>query len=161
MILRPLEPGDAGPLGDFFVECAADKDVRTFFSPHPLTHEYAQFLCDRVGLIHDRYFVAIEDDLVVGYMMLRGWDEGYDFPSFGACVRPGRRDRGLGHRLIELAISESRAVRASRIRLTVSPDNHRGLHLYRKFGFQIEPIDERRMVGFLELTYPPANSVAG
>ena len=42
--------------------------------------------------------------------MLRGWDEGYDIPSFGVCVRPDVRGRGIARRLLSDAL-EPRARR--------------------------------------------------
>ena len=85
------------------------------------------------------------------YFMLRGWDEGYEIPSFGACTHPELRGAGLGQLLLAHAIAESRAARARSLRLTVYKDNEHALHIYRKFGFVFSEKNERELVGLLDL----------
>ena len=70
---RALAPDLVQPLGDFFESLAASDGAS--FHPHPLTRESARQLCEYQG--RDLYFVAICDSRVLGYGLLRGWDEGY------------------------------------------------------------------------------------
>jgi len=88
---------------------------------------------------------------VAGYSMLRGWDEGYETPSFGGCTHPELRGAGLGQLLLAHAISESRAVGASRLRLTVYKTNTSALHIYRKFGFLFSDKNQDEWIGLLNL----------
>jgi GNAT superfamily N-acetyltransferase len=93
--------------------------------------------------------------------MLRGWDEGYQIPSFGACVHPSSRGDGLGQWLLEHAIGEARMAGAPKLRLSVYRANQRALHIYRKFGFVFEERNSEELVGWLTLgpaIPPPGNA---
>ena len=63
------------------------------FHPFPLDRRTAGRLCHHDGL--DQYFVMVADDGVVGFAMLRGWDEGYEVPSFGVLVDRDHQGRGI------------------------------------------------------------------
>jgi ribosomal protein S18 acetylase RimI-like enzyme len=154
--VRRLTAADAGELGRFFEEVAADGEASGFFHPHPMTRPFAAELCGRLGSLRDRYYGMWLGDRVVGYMMLRGWDEGYAAPSFGACTHPQLRDAGLGQLLLAHAIAETRAAGAGLLRLTVYADNARAVHVYRKFGFVFGPPRDGKLVGVLDLADAPA-----
>ncbi len=154
LVIRRLEPTDESGLAAFFVACAADADTRRYFHPHPLTPGFAADLCRRIPGMKDRYFVAELARRVVGYAMLRGWDEGYAAPSFGGCVHPRLRGAGLGHILLDACVNESRDARATSLRLTVARGNEAGIHLYRKFGFDLHPKDAENLMGLLDLVGP-------
>lgn len=53
------------------------------------------------------------------------------------CVDPNNRDRGLGTKLLESAIKESRDNNKDHIMLQVYADNKRAIHLYEKMGFKV------------------------
>jgi ribosomal protein S18 acetylase RimI-like enzyme len=93
--------------------------------------------------------------------MLRGWDEGYETPSFGGCTHPELRGAGLGQFLLAHAIAESRAAGARRLRLTVYKENVRALHIYQKFGFLFSDKNDYEAVGLLDLGSAPLFSVPG
>jgi ribosomal protein S18 acetylase RimI-like enzyme len=147
-----LSAADAERLGDFFELLRADPETTRFFHPHPLTKAFAVSLCARQGSCLDRYYITHYDGRIAGYSMLRGWDEGYETPSFGGCTHPEMRGAGLGHLLLSHAIAESRTAGARRLRLTVYKENVRALHLYRKFGFVFSDKNEHECVGLLDLS---------
>jgi ribosomal protein S18 acetylase RimI-like enzyme len=68
--------------------------------------------------------------------MLRGWDEGFDVPSFGVLVDHRTQGQGLGRRMTEFAIAEARRLGSRRVRLTVNESNQAAVHLYRSLGFE-------------------------
>ena len=68
--------------------------------------------------------------------MLRGWDEGFQIPSFGIIVDYRYHGLGLGRRMTEFAIEEARRLNCSRVRLSVYESNDRALCLYRSLGFE-------------------------
>jgi ribosomal protein S18 acetylase RimI-like enzyme len=160
-VIRPIRATDAALLGDFFAAVAADAEAVRFFHPHPLTPEYAAWVCGGATQRRDRYYLALYQGRAVAYAMLRGWDEGYATPSWGGCVHPALRGAGLGHALLAHAVAEGRAAGATQLRLTVYKANARAVHLYRKFGFVFRDGDGRSVVGSLDLTrpvaLPPAN----
>ena len=151
LAIERLSALDAAPLGTFFELLAADEDTTRFFHPHPLTKPFAAVLCAQQSACLDRYYITQWHGRIAAYSMLRGWDEGYDIPSFGACTHPGLRGAGLGHLLLAHAIAESRAAGARRLRLTVYKQNVRAVHLYRKWGFIFSEKNEAEWLGLLDL----------
>jgi RimJ/RimL family protein N-acetyltransferase len=91
------------------------------FHPFPLTRETARRLAHE--RTRDRYYVAVDREQVVGFMMLRGWEDGYDVPSFGFLVDQAARGKGIGHMLAAFAIEEARRLGAERVRATVYASN--------------------------------------
>src|SRR5690348_1954921 len=81
--IRLLRPEDAEVLAQLFLALCADNESVRYFHPHPLTVEFAASLCGRPGHLRDRYFGMWRQGSLAGYAMLRGWDEGYEVPSFG------------------------------------------------------------------------------
>jgi ribosomal protein S18 acetylase RimI-like enzyme len=152
LIVDGLSANDTEPLAALFEALATDAETVRFFHPHPLTPAYAVELCRRVATCRDRYFVARYRSHLIGYGMLRGWDEGFAVPSFGACVYPDVRGVGLGQALLAHAVQQSIALGAPRLRLTVYKANERGIHVYRKFGFVFTEKNEHELVGLLDLT---------
>jgi ribosomal protein S18 acetylase RimI-like enzyme len=119
------------------------------FHPHPFTDAAVQRLAEGKG--KDYYCVLVEDGRVVGYGMLRGWDEGYDVPSLGIAVHPAARRRGLAGRLMRHLHEQARARGASRVRLKVLEDNSAAIALYEALGYRFDDKDGHYLVGMLPL----------
>lgn len=138
-------------LGDFFEVLAADSETQHYFHPHPMTREAAADICRRATQGRDLYFVARDEGRVVGYAMLRGWDEGYEVPSFGVCVHPQVRNLGIGKQLLQHSIEACHTRNSPRLRLTVYKTNVRAVHVYQKVGFTFTDKNEQELIGLLEL----------
>jgi ribosomal-protein-alanine N-acetyltransferase len=152
--IRRAGPADCDALAAFFATIGSDDDVTAFFHPHPFTREQATSICGRGPGLRDLYFVATEGGShdIVGYAMLRGWDEGFDIPSFGVCVRPDRQGVGLGRLLLEHAVGAARIAGATRMMLKVHRDNAAARRVYESTGFSFAPGQEtEQVVGFKEL----------
>src|SRR5229473_4387252 len=106
LAIERLAANDAAALAAFFQVLAADAETVRFFHPHPLTAEFAHELCRRQSHARDRFYIARYRGQIAGYLMLRGWEEGFAVPSFGGCVHPVFRGRGLGQTLLAHAIQE-------------------------------------------------------
>jgi ribosomal-protein-alanine N-acetyltransferase len=152
--IAALGPSDRHELASFFAILACDADTARFFRPHPLTEVYANLLCAGVARRRDRYFLARREGQVVGYSMLRGWDDGYVVPSFGVGIRPEARGSGLGHLLFEHAVSECLRAGAPAMRLTVYKANERAVHIYRKSGMTFQEKNADEWIGVLDLRDP-------
>ena len=144
---RALAPDLVQPLGDFFESLAARDGA--FFHPHPLTRESAHQLCEYQG--RDLYFVAVCDSRVLGYGLLRGWDEGYAVPSLGIALSPDARGTGLARAFMLFLHAAARLRGASQIRLTVFRSNVRAVALYRSLGYRFETKNPEEDVGFLDI----------
>lgn len=137
--IRSLRAADAEQLGDLFEELRDDPDS-VHFHPHPFTRDEARRLSKRTPNRRDLYFAAFLDARLVGYGMLRGWDEGYAIPSFGVAVGVEHRGTGIGRRLLRYAVSMARRRGAERMILKVHPANANARHLYESEGFTFDPV---------------------
>lgn len=136
------------PLAEFFRDLKKGGDDK-HFHPHPLTDEEAKRRCQYSG--KDLYYVLTESDKILGYAMLRGWDEGYEVPSLGIVLHPSVRATGLGKLLIHFLHAAARRKGASKVRLKVYPDNTTAVALYKKFGYTFHAEQDGQLVGFIDL----------
>ncbi len=58
-----------------------------------------------------------------GFFMLRGWDAGYEIPSFGIVVDEGTRGRGYLRASLEMAAELTRQAGAERFMAKIHPEN--------------------------------------
>lgn len=149
--VRLLERQDASQLETFFQGIAEDDETTAYFHPHAFDADTARAICERQGA--DAYFAALEAGEIVGYGMLRGWDEGYDTPAFGVCVRADQRGKGIGAALLRYAIDLARVRRAPSIMLKVYEHNAPARRLYEGAGFVFaeRTPDGAQLVGRLTL----------
>ena len=130
---RAVTENDAEPLGRFLV--ANDvPEVRRRFHPFPLTLESARRIAGAKG--RDRFYVAELGGRIVGLSMLRGWDEGFEIPSFGILIDRNRHGAGLGSRLTDFTLDQARRLGSTQIRLSVYASNRRACEMYRRRGFR-------------------------
>ena len=146
---RLLGPELEGALADFFAELEASGTAE-YFHPHPFTAEEAKTLCHRQG--EDLYYAAVAGGRVLGYGILRGWDEGYEVPSLGIAFRPGDRGIGLGKSFMVFLHVAARLRGAKRIRLKVYPENAAAVNIYKSLGYHFEEVSAGQLVGYLDLT---------
>jgi ribosomal-protein-alanine N-acetyltransferase len=107
--------------------------VSDSFDPFPLTAAEAE----RVALQprRDAYFVASSKGELVAMSMLRGFDEGFEVPSFGIFVDHLHHGEGIGRRLTAWTVDEAGRRGYPAVRLSVYASNAGALHLYRSLGF--------------------------
>ena len=113
---RKLQPAFVPELSALFSDIAANGDD-VGFSPHPFTIQEAKRLCAHNG--QDLFYIALNEQCVIGYGMLRGWDEGFTVPSLGIFIRRNARRLGLGTAFMHFLHVAARSRGATRIRLKV------------------------------------------
>lgn len=151
LTLRALGAGDAAALAELFSALTATGDTQ-FFEPHPLTPAEAARLVQYRG--KDLYLVAEENGSVLGYGLLRGWDEGFVNPSLGIAIHPRARGARLGRLLMHYLHTLAQRRGAARVRLRVRADNIRAANLYRSLGYEFENDQGEYLVGWLTLETP-------
>lgn len=144
----PLRPELSNLLADLFADIAG-KGEDNFFHPHPFTKAEAERLCLYDG--KDFYCALIHSDHVLGYGMLRGWDQGYAIPSLGILIRNEAQGMGLGKLMMLYLHSVARIRGADTIRLKVYEHNKRAKRLYEQLGYVFEEKDGEQLIGFLKL----------
>jgi len=132
-LIRRLGAGDAAELGLLFERNDRD-EVRRFFHPFPMARSSAEQLLhlDR----RDLFFGVLEADRIIAFSMLRGWDEGFDIPSFGVLVDFEKRGVGLGRRLTEWTLRWADKSGCPRVRLSIHEENQTAYALYTSLGFK-------------------------
>lgn len=119
----------------FLQDLSKDRD-EIFFSPHPRDENSINRIVGNNG--RDLYYVMVEDEKILGYGLLRGWDEGYQIPSLGVAIHPSVRGTGLGKILITFLHIVAFRRGACKVRLRVHRDNEKAIDLYKSFGYVFE-----------------------
>ncbi len=109
-------------------------EVRKHFHPFPQDEESAIRISRTLYL--DRYYNAILQEQIIGLCMLRGWDQGFQIPSFGVMIDLDFCRRGLGRWMTEFAIAEARNLSCPAVRLSVFESNSAAMKIYLSLGFQ-------------------------
>ena len=120
-----------------------------FFHPHPFTRESVDHIALYNGF--DRYYVQVFEERVVGYGMLRGWDEGYNIPSLGIVIHPEMRNCGLAKDFVSFLHDKAKKMGAAKVRLKVYEDNITAIGLYKKLGYHFKTKADGQLVGFIKL----------
>lgn len=107
------------------------------FAPHPFTPDFLHSLCDQQR--QDLHYVMVDDDDVLGYGMLRGWDEGFAVPSLGLAIHPRWRRAGFGLAMMHFLHAAARRASATKVRLRVHLSNASAQALYERLGYRFEP----------------------
>jgi [ribosomal protein S18]-alanine N-acetyltransferase len=144
---RRLSPALESGLAAFFADLTAAGDDR-YFHPHPFTAAEAARLCLYAG--PDLYYAAVADR-VLGYGLLRGWDEGYSVPSLGIAVHPAARGTGIAGAFMHFLHSAAAARRAPKVRLKVYSGNTAAKRLYERLGYEFAGESRGQLVGYFTL----------
>jgi ribosomal protein S18 acetylase RimI-like enzyme len=145
---RRLSVGLAGALSEFFssLVCAGDNEN---FHPHPLTSAEAERVCRYEG--KDLYYALVDGEHIVGYGMLRGWDDGYAIPSLGIALHRTVRRTGLGRTFMHFLHAAAKRRGASKVRLKVQAKNQAAIALYASLGYVFVHEDPGQMIGYVDL----------
>lgn len=130
---EPVGPQHADALAELF-ERNLVPAVEAMFDPFSFTAAEAR----RIALDprQDGYYIATRGDELLGLSMLRGFDEGYEIPSFGIFIDHERQGQGIGRRFTAWTIEQARRRGCPAVRLTVYADNAAALGLYASLGFR-------------------------
>lgn len=131
-------------LQQFLQDLKASGD-EIFFSPHPADADSIRRIAAHDG--KDLYYLLVEQGEVLGYGMLRGWDDGYQIPSLGLAIHPSARGRGLGKMLMDFLHLLASRRGAEKVRLRVRANNEKALNLYKSLGYAFEK--DTNQAGFL------------
>jgi ribosomal protein S18 acetylase RimI-like enzyme len=133
-----------------FFEEINSPEYTDFFSPHPLDATYAEHICHYQG--RDLYYAIVHNGTkIIGYGMLRGWDEGYEIPSIGLCVLKKYQGSGLGKILLHFLETVIRLNGCDKVMLKVKKNNLAAFKLYREANYSFKEYDEQSWVGFKQL----------
>ncbi|HYQ73351.1 MAG TPA: GNAT family N-acetyltransferase [Gammaproteobacteria bacterium] len=132
-----------------FFSILRTEGAEAHFHPHPLTAEEARRLCHSNG--RDLYYVLVEEQQVLGYGMLRGWDAGYDIPSLGIAIRRSARGSGLASLLMKFLHTAAQRRGATQIIMKVYRDNLVARRLYEHIGYTFRDAGGTQLLGSINL----------
>jgi ribosomal-protein-alanine N-acetyltransferase len=144
LAILPLAPCHEPELSEFF-DYVKQSDAQKYFHPHPFSHDMAKSIVSYTG--KDLYAAALGSGQVVGYGMLRGWDEGFLVPSLGLVLHEKARGTGLSLAFIHYLHAVAKLRGAERVRLTVIKDNIAACSLYRKVGYHLTEHSQTSYLG--------------
>lgn len=144
--IEKLRPEHLAGLKVFF-DAIDTPEYRENFSPHPFDAENAERVCYYNG--QDLYYAILLDRKgVIGYGMLRGWDEGYEIPSIGLCILKQYQGGGFGKLLLNLLEAVSRLRRCPKVMLKVKKSNKEAISLYESQKYVFSEHNEDFLVGY-------------
>ena len=149
--IRRIEPDHLEGLADFFAKLVESGSNKTFH-PHPFDQKTAKEIALRSNHTQDLYYVMdLGFDKVIGYGMLRGWDEGYDIPSLGIAIHPDYRGMKLALMFMDFLHTASRLRGSTKIMLSVYRHNTVAKTLYEKLGYKFTELRETELRGYYDL----------
>lgn len=91
----------------------------------------------------DKFFGLFLNKELIGFYMLRGFDQGYDVPSYGVWISSNYANKGLSKLTLYHAFSVCKLNNINTLMLKVHPENTIAKKLYEKLGFVKVGIDEK------------------
>jgi glycosyltransferase involved in cell wall biosynthesis/ribosomal protein S18 acetylase RimI-like enzyme len=147
-IFRELGTDDLGPLTRLLA-ANDDPSITATFDPFGMTPETARKIALKPR--RDRFYGAYVDGELAGLSMLRGWDDGYDVPSFGIFVDGAAQNQGLGASLTDFTLEQARMIGCESVRLSVYASNRIAHKMYERRDFiEIERQEVRRGGGTVD-----------
>ncbi|XOV90877.1 MAG: GNAT family N-acetyltransferase [Bacteroidota bacterium] len=93
--------------------------------------------------VKDHYFGLFYDNKLIGFYMLRGFDQGYSTPAYGVFITEKYSKKGLGRLTLKHAIATCKLDGANKLMLKVHPENISAKNLYQSEGFTINGEDAK------------------
>ncbi len=79
------------------------KDYNKHFIPFEFTHNKLESILSKT--VRDLYIGIFVNKKIAGFFMLRGFDEGYEIPSYGVWISSQYSNKGLAKLTLQHAIS--------------------------------------------------------
>jgi len=117
--IRPLRVEDAG-IVSAMLRAQPPEYARFFYAFGDDEEETARLLAGRKRDVYSGMFWRGE---LAGFFMLRGWDAGYEVPSFGVLVDEKWRGRAFMRISLDMAKLVCRLSGAPRLMAKIHPDN--------------------------------------
>lgn len=119
IVTRPLQIEDAAAISSL-LKSQPPEYSRFFYAFSSDEAAISKILAEREK---DVYSGMYWQERMVGFFMLRGWDAGYEVPSFGVLVDEQYRGRGFMPLALDIAKLICRLCGAPRLMAKIHPDN--------------------------------------
>jgi len=143
---RKISEVDSGKLLKFFSEIVENQDD-IFFHPHAFDKETVEYICVNYKG-KDLYYVIYLNFDIVGYGILRGWDEGYDIPSLGIILSKKIRGSHISKNFMEFLHLVAKNKGSKSIRIKFNNKNVAIKSLAKKLGYSFKELNESTSLGY-------------
>ena len=116
------------------------KDHTKYFTPFSFEEDSIKKNINNA--VNDKYFGIFINDELVGFYILRGFDEGFEVPSYGVWISDKFSGLGLSKLTLQHAITFCKINNIKKIMLKVHPENIIAKSIYETFGFKQEGFDD-------------------
>jgi len=116
-----------------------DKDYSKYFIPFDFDYETIQNILKNKK--YDKYYGLFVNKTICGFYMLRGFDEGYQIPSYGVWISKAYSNKGLSTLTLFHAISFCKVNNIPKLMRKVHPENTIAKSIYERFGFKQKGTD--------------------
>jgi len=137
--IKRINISQSGELSDLLMN--SSKEYSQHFIPFEFDLDSVTTAMSRAK--RDMFYGIYIDNALVGFYMLRGWDAGYEVPSYGVWIAENYSSKGISKLTLTHAISICRINSIKRLMLKVHPENLVAKKIYEDFGFVYEGIDAR------------------
>lgn len=131
LLVRPLKTADAPALCSLL--SSQNSDYAQFFRPFNFNQATIYHLLFNAEL--DVFMGMFWKGRLAGFFMLRGWDEGYEVPAYGALIDEAHSGYGLATLSLRMAKTICKLRRSPKVMLKVHPANTRAKRLFERAGF--------------------------
>ena len=131
LMFRPLRAEDASALSKWLR--AQPPTYARFF--RPFGYDEGSIAKTLASQGPDVFMGLFWREEIVGFFMLRGWNEGYEVPAFGILIDEQYRGYGLEMAALDTAKVICRLRNVSRLMIKMHPDNISAKGVARKTGF--------------------------
>ena len=136
--IKELQPEQVSTLSELILN--APEDYSKYFVPFSFKEDSITKIIN--DAVNDKFFgIFITDDLA-GFYMLRGFDEGYDVPSYGVWISDKYSGLGLSKLTLQHAITFCNLNGIKKIMLKVHPEHTIAKNIYENFGFEQDGFDD-------------------
>lgn len=137
--IKKIDASYAQELSELLLQSGTD--YSKYFIPFSFDFESVSKVLSKA--VKDMFYGIFASNKLVGFYMLRGWDEGYEIPSYGVWVSPDFSSKGLSRLTLQHAITVCRINSIKKLMLKVHPENLIAKKIYEDFGFICQGTDER------------------
>lgn len=137
--IKRINIRNAKELSELLIQ--SSKEYSKYFIPFEFDLESVSSTISKA--VKDMFYGVYADSKLVGFYMLRGWDAGFEIPSYGVWIAENYSSKGLSKLTLHHAISVCRMNSIKKLMLKVHPDNLAAKKIYEDFGFINKGIDER------------------
>ncbi|WP_165213214.1 GNAT family N-acetyltransferase [Streptococcus tangpeifui] len=149
VLFEEAQSGDAAQLVDFLAQVTAETDLISQTAPALTEAEMINFLLKQAENQKAICLLAKLDSQVIGTLNVVAYQKNDSWlGDLFLVVGQAYRGYGIGQTLLEMALDWAETMQTlDSLVLTVQVRNKRALHIYQKFGFNIDSLQPSALVG--------------